>query len=256
MNTLSLEHEGKVAVITLNRPERLNAINSMMVGELVDTLHEINSNDDTRAVILTGAGEKSFCVGMDLKERLTMSDTELATQRQQAMEMFKSIRECTRPLIAAVNGYALGGGLEIALACDFIISSAEATFGLPEVTKGIMPGGGGTQLLPQRIGIARASEMIFTGDSINAEKANTIGLVNRVVSSDELMVVTRGIARTIADNAPIGVRQSKKAMHFSQSTEEGIEFENEAYQQVLYSTDRQEGFRAFNEKRSPRFQGK
>jgi enoyl-CoA hydratase/carnithine racemase len=256
METLTLSSANSVALIILQRPDRLNAINDLMIGELGATLHDLHTNDSTRVAILTGAGEKSFCVGMDLKDRKDMTETTLAAQRTRFVELCATIRHFTKPIIVAVNGYALGGGLEFALNCDFIIASENAIFGLPEVTRGIMPGGGGTQLLPQRIGVARARELIYTGESINAIEALRLGLANRVVPLAELLPTAQILAQKIADNAPIGVRASKQAIAFNQASEEGIRFEAEIYRQVLYSEDRREGFVAFNEKRKPVYQGR
>jgi enoyl-CoA hydratase len=256
METLLLVRDQHVAIITINRPQRLNAINNTLIGELTSVMRSLESGGETRAAILTGAGERAFCVGMDLKERAGMSDDELALQRPRMFEMFASLRSCPIPLIAAVNGHALGGGLEFALYCDFIYAATTATFGMPEVSRGIMPGGGASQLLPRLIGPARASEMIYTGVSIGAEEAGRVGLANRVLGPAELLPVARAAAQLIAANAPIGVRQSKRAIHSGQAVEEGIAFENEAYRAVLYSADRREGYTAFNEKRTPLFKGK
>jgi enoyl-CoA hydratase/carnithine racemase len=171
-------------------------------------------------------------------------------------EMFASLRHFPKPIIAAVNGHALGGGLEFALSCDFIFASENATFGMPEVTRGIMPGAGATQLLPQRVGAARAREMIYVGAPINAREAMNIGLTNRVVPPGDLQATALATAQTIAENAPIGIRQAKRAINFAQAIEEGIRFENEAYQQVLYSADRREGYSAFVEKRKAEYKGR
>src|SRR5712692_2961748 len=148
MDTLLLACDNAIAIITLNRPAVLNAINNVMIAEITETMRTLDADETVRVAILTGAGERAFCVGMDLKERNSLSDAELAAQRPRMSEMFAAIRRFPKPIIAAVNGHALGGGLELALGCDFTIASSNATFGLPEVTRGIMPGGGSTQLLP------------------------------------------------------------------------------------------------------------
>jgi enoyl-CoA hydratase len=256
METLLLVRDQHVVIITINRPQRLNAINNTLIDELTSVMRSLESGGETRAAILTGAGERAFCVGMDLKERAGMSDDELALQRPRMFEMFASLRSCPIPLIAAVNGHALGGGLEFALCCDFIYAATTATFGMPEVSRGIMPGGGASQLLPRLIGLARASEMIYTGVSIGAEEAGRVGLANRVLGPAELLPVARATAQLIAANAPIGERQSKRAIHYDPMIEEGIAFEHEAYRAVLFSADRREGYTAFNEKRTPLFKGK
>ena len=255
METLVLERDAHVALLTINRPQRLNAISNALIGELTAAMRALAADGELRAAILTGAGERAFCVGMDLKERGGMSEAELAKQRAAMFEMFAAVRNCPAPLIAAVNGHALGGGLEFALCCDFIYSSATATFGMPEVTRGIMPGGGASQLLPRLVGPARASELIYSGVSIDAAEAGRIGLVNRVLAPADLLPAARATAQQIAANAPIGVRQSKRALRFGEAREAGIAFESEAYRAVLTSADRREGYAAFNEKRAPRFSG-
>ncbi len=256
METILLDRDDTIAVITLNRPDRLNAINDAMVDELRAALVALGQDESVRVAIITGAGDKAFCVGMDLKERKDISEATLLKQRVRMVEMFAAIRHFAVPLIAAANGYALGGGLEIALNSDFIVASSNATFGMPEVTRGIMPGGGGTQLLPQRIGIGRARELIYTGETIDAEKALAYGLINRLVPLNELMPTVKRMAQKIADSGPVGVRQSKRAINFDQSIEAAIRFEAEAYHQTLFSEDRREGFIAFNEKRKPIYKGK
>jgi len=254
METVLLECEGGVAVVTLNRPGRLNAISNRMIEELTAVMSSLESSRP-RAVVLTGAGERAFCVGMDLKERAGMDEAELTQQRPPMFEMFAALRQCSAPMIAAVNGYALGGGLEFALSCDFIYASQTATFGMPEVTRGIMPGGGASQLLPRLIGSGRASELIFTGASIDAAEAARIGLVNRVLPAPALLRAAKATAELIATNAPIGVRQSKRTLRFGALLEAGIAFENEAYRAVLSSADRREGYAAFNEKRAAHYKG-
>lgn len=256
METVLFERQHHVAIITINRPQRLNAINNTLIGELTSLMQSLESGGETRAAILTGAGERAFCVGMDLKERVGLSDDELALQRPRMFEMFASVRNCPVPLIAAVNGHALGGGLEFALCCDFMYASTTATFGMPEVSRGIMPGGGASQLLPRHIGAARASEMIYTGVSMSAEEAGRIGLANRVLGPGELLPAAKAVARLIAANAPIGVRQSKRAIRFGPALDAGIAFESEAYEAVLHSEDRREGYTAFNEKRAAVFKGR
>ncbi len=256
MDTIQLTRSDSLSILTLNRPEVRNAINNLMIEELIAVMRELDGDDEVRAVIVTSASEQAFCSGMDLKERKDISESALAKQRRRMAEMFGAIRHLQRPIIAAVCGYALGGGLEIALNCDFIVAGENASFGLPEVTRGIMPGGGGTQLLPQRIGVARARELIYTGETIDAATAMQWGMVNHVVPTNEAMPTAMSIAQRIAENGPIGVRQSKRAINFDQSLEEGVRFEAEAYLRVLYSEDRREGFAAFNEKRKPVYKGK
>ena len=256
MQTLLLGRQDSIVTLALNRPEVRNAINNVMIEELIEVVSQLDGDDDVRAVVLTSTSEQAFCTGMDLKERKDISEAALVRQRRRMVEMFGAIRNAQRPLVAAVCGYALGGGLEIALNCDFIVAAENASFGMPEVSRGIMPGGGGTQLLPQRIGAARARELIYTGDVIDAPRALQWGMVNHVVAAPEVLPTALAIARKIADNGPIGVRQAKRAINFNQSLEEGVRFEAEAYLRVLFSEDRLEGFAAFNERRRAVYKGK
>ncbi|TMC57438.1 MAG: enoyl-CoA hydratase [Chloroflexi bacterium] len=256
MQTLVVERQESIVTLALNRPEVRNAINNSMIEELIEVMRELDGDDDVRAAVVTSTSEQAFCTGMDLKERKDISEAALVRQRRRMVEMFGAIRNAQRPLVAAVCGYALGGGLEIALNCDFIVAAENASFGMPEVSRGIMPGGGGTQLLPQRIGAARARELIYTGDVIDAPRALQWGMVNHVVAAPEVLPTALAIARKIADNGPIGVRQAKRAINFNQSLEEGVRFEAEAYLRVLFSEDRREGFAAFNERRRAVYKGK
>jgi enoyl-CoA hydratase/carnithine racemase len=249
-----------VQVVTLNRPQVLNAINTQMGRELRAFFRDFDHGQepDVRAVILAGAGERAFCAGADLKERRGMDEVVWRRQHVIFEEAFEALWRFPVPLIAAVNGVAFGGGCEIALACDLIVAAEEASFAQPEVKRGILPGGGGTQRLPRRIGIARAKELIFTGEPIDARTALHWGLANRVVPRARLLAEARALAAAIATNGPIAVRQAKKAIDrgYDLALESGLTLEIEAYNVALASEDRHEGINAFNEKRPPQFKNR
>jgi enoyl-CoA hydratase/carnithine racemase len=249
-----------VMVVTLNRPEAMNAFNTRMGEEMRALFRDYDhfQTPDLRAVIVTGAGERAFCTGGDLKERRGMSDETWRRQHIVFEEKNEAVWRFPVPIIAAVNGYALGGGTELALACDFIYASEKASFGLPEVTRGIMPGNGGTQRLPRRIGIGRAKELLYTGRIIDAQQALEWGLVNRLCAPDKLLEEALATAKQIAKSGPIGVRQVKKAVDRGAylPLEAGLILEIEAYQSPVFSEDRHEGINAFNEKRPPVWKNK
>lgn len=253
---LLVEIDNYVAVITLNRPKVHNAISMNMRRELISALEELNYNDDVRVVIITGNG-KSFCAGVDLKERKEMTEKEVLRLREKGPVIQITIKNLYKPVIAAVNGNALGGGFEIALACDLRIASEKAVFGLPEIKLGIIPGGGGTQLLPRIIGDASARELILTGESIDAKKAEAIGLVNYVVAAAELLNKAREIAEKMIYLSPISLKNAKKAINRSQEIglNEGFIFEAQTYLTCIPTRDRVEALQAFAEKRKPIFRG-
>jgi len=247
-------------LVTLNRPQAMNSLSTRMGEELRAFFRAPAEllDADVRAVILTGAGEKAFCAGADLKERQGMSDDTWRRQHVIFEEASEALWRFPIPLIAAVNGVALGGGCEFALACDFILASETARFGQPEVKLGIMPGAGGTQRLPRRVGIARAKELLFTGRLLNAAEALSWGLVNHVVPPGDLMDKALELAGMIAANGPIAVRQAKKAVDrgYELPLAEALDFEIQAYNIAVPSADRQEGINAFNEKRAPQFRNR
>jgi enoyl-CoA hydratase len=214
--------------------------------------------EDLRAVIVTGSGAKAFCAGGDLKERNGMTDEAWRAQHLIFERMVRAILGCPVPVIAAVNGAAYGGGCEIASACDFIYAANTARFALTEVTLGIMPGAGGTQNLPRAIGERRAKEMILSGLPLTAADAEAWGLVNRVVEPAGLMEATLTIARRLAANGPLAVRQAKQSIHhgLQMSLSDGLAFEIEAYNRLVPTEDRREGVSAFNERRKPAFRGR
>lgn len=260
MRTLKTERlEGGILVVSFNRPEVRNAINTATCEDLRDLFGPLAfTPGDIACVVLTGVGEKAFSAGGDLKERDGMSDDDWRLQHAIIEEAAYAILNCAVPVIAAVNGVAFGGGCEMALCCDFIYAARTARFALPEVTRGIMPGAGGTQNLPRAIGERRAKELLLTGRPFSAEAAHAWGMVNRVVEPEALMAAVLETARTIAANAPLSVRQIKKAVHNGLQTDltRGLLMEVLAYERTASSQDRREGIRAFNEKRAPKFKGK
>jgi len=256
--TLKLQERGEhVLVVTLDRPGVLNALNTQMGREQLELWTRLAAEPgQVRCVVLTGAGERAFCAGGDLKERHGMSDAQWRAQHEVFERMFMALLELPLPVIAAVNGHAFGGGLEIALACDFIYAARSARFALSEVSLGIMPGGCGTQNLARAVGERRAKELVLTAQPFTAEQGAAWGLVSRVC--DDALQEALATAAQIAANAPLAVRQAKKSIHYGLQTDllTGYRFEIEAYNQLVGTEDRHEGVRAFNEKRKPRFSGK
>jgi len=255
---LSSPFEG-LLVVQLNRPAVANSISTQMGRDLISVFGELEAEPGSyRCVLLTGAGDRVFCSGADLKQRDGMTDADFDTQHYLFERMVRAITDCPVPAIACVNGAAIAGGLELALACDFIVAADNARFGFSEVMRGIMPGGGGTQQLPRAIGPRRAKELIFTGDQFTADEAFGWGLINHVWPAATLREEAYALVRRILANAPIAVRQAKKAVTFGMQMDlrTGLFFEIEAYSRLIPTDDRQEGIRAFNEKRPPRFVGK
>jgi enoyl-CoA hydratase/carnithine racemase len=258
--TLALEMvEPHVLVIRLNRPEVANAINTQMGHDMLDLWRRLTDDaGDVRCAILTGTGDKIFCAGGDLKERNGMTKQQWVAQHELFERAYWTLVEVPVPIIAAINGHAYAGGLETALACDFLYAADTARFALTEVSIGIMPGGGGTQNLPRAVGERRAKEIILTAKPFSAQQAADWGLVNRVCEPADLMPAALETARAIAGNAPLSVRQAKKSIHFGLQMElkTAYRFEVEAYNHLVETEDRYEGIRAFNEKRKPVFKGK
>jgi enoyl-CoA hydratase len=250
--------EGAVVTVEMHRPAALNAMNTAMGRELLTCFDALFWDKQTRVVILTGAGDKAFCVGGDLKERKGMSDEAWREQHVIFEQAAFRVLRCPHPVIAAVEGFAMGGGCELAVLADFVVASATAVFAVPEVTRGIFPGIGGTQLLPRIVGAPFAKEMIFTGRRVPAEEARAVGLVNHLVPAGEARAKALEIALTIARNGPIAVRQAKKAIAWGAETdlETGMMLAIEAYNSTVHTEDRLEGVRAFNERRPPEFQGR
>lgn len=251
--------EDRVLLVTLDRPQAGNAINTRMGQELLALWQELSEDPQgVRCVVLTGAGDRIFCAGGDLKERLGMTRAQWTHQHEIFERVNFAMTDLPLPLIAAVNGHAFGGGLEMALCCDFIHASRAARFGLPEVTLGIMPGMGGTQNLPRAVGERRARELLLTGRPFTAQEAFEWGLVNQLADGDALLAGVLETACTIARNAPLSVRQIKRSVRYGGQMDihSAYRFEIEAYNQLVDTADRREGVAAFNEKRPPVFQGR
>jgi enoyl-CoA hydratase len=248
----------RVGIITMSRPEVRNALNTAMMEELRDLFAGFYVDPDIAAcLVLTGA-PGGFCSGADLRERKGMTDVAWHRQHAVVEQMVRAIHDCPIPIVATVNGAAYAGGMELALACDFVYAAQSARFALTEVTLGIMPGAAGTQNLPRAVGVRRAKELILTGAPFTAGEALQWGMVNKVCPDDRLMDEVLAVARRIAANAPVSVRQAKKAIDKSTDLDRtsGYAFELEAYYRTVVTEDRQEGIAAFNEKRKPRYKGR
>ena len=256
--TLIYEKKDTIGLLTINRPEKLNALSNELIEELAQFLDDVENDEELRVLVLTGAGEKAFVAGADIQElvdRDALLGRKVSRTRQ---EIFSRIENLPIPVIAAVNGYALGGGLELALACSIRICSDRAQFGAPEVKLGIIPGDGGTQRLPRLVGLGRAMEIVLTGDFIDAQEAYRIGLVNQVISHDELMEKAMALAQKIAKRPPLAVRYAKEAVNRSQEGDAISGYALESYLHALTCTteDKKEGVKAFLEKRKGIFKGK
>ncbi|MFP5472905.1 MAG: enoyl-CoA hydratase/isomerase family protein [Gammaproteobacteria bacterium] len=261
LQTLLYEVRGNVAVITLNRPDRMNTLGGTMKPDLARAFFELARADDrVRAVVITGAGDRAFCAGADIKERAEgqQAGTDFFVTQKATHDLFRNMEEFEKPVIAAINGVALGGGLEIALCCDIRIASEGARFGLPEIKLGVIPAAGGTQRLPRLIGEARAKELILTCDLVDAETALRFGIVSRVLPQAELMPAALELAQRIAEYPPLAVRFAKRAINRGMQTDldSGLEYERYAAAMLIDSEDRKEGMRAFVEKRKPVFTGR
>jgi enoyl-CoA hydratase/carnithine racemase len=257
-DVLLVEIADYVAVLTLNRPTVLNAIDRALAEALTRAIATLDRDPAVRAAVLTGAGERAFCAGADLKERATMTQEEVVAQRQRLIDMTAAVLRFEKPIIAAVNALALGGGLELMLACDFAYAADGARFGFPETGLAIIPGDAGTQLLPRVVGQPKARELIFTADRIDAAEAARLGLVSRVLPADEVLPTARATAERIARNGPVAVRQAKRCLNVARETGfwPGFAYEQEAYQAVIPTEDRAEALRAFTERRTPNFTGR
>lgn len=245
--------------LTLNRPEALNALNGPLLNEMADALRQLSEMDfdHAKALVITGAGTKAFVAGADIKEMTDMSPEQAYEFAQKGQSIFQELNLLKIPVIAAVNGFALGGGCELALGCDFIIASDNAKFGLPEVSLGLIPGFGGTVRLMQAVGIRKAKELIFSGDMISADEAKKIGLVSEVVPQSELMVTVEKKLTAILSKSPLAVASSKKSILEAYNVEIDKALQNEAkvFSVLFSSEDTKEGTRAFMEKRKPQFKG-
>jgi enoyl-CoA hydratase/carnithine racemase len=252
---LIVEEDAAIVTITVNRPDKLNAIDERTAVELLDLFSKLDARDEVRVVILTGAGDRSFIAGGDIAAMSRMSLQEGEKFVYLGHKLTKAMEHSNKVVIAAVNGFALGGGTELAMACDIRVASEKAQFGLPEVTVGLFPGWGGTQRLGRLIGKGRAKELIFTGERVSADEAYRLGLVNKVVSPEELMPYTRQLAERILANSQNAIRQAKKALNegLEVSLDQGLVIEAEAWLVNFSTADRVEGLTAFVEKRKPNF---
>ena len=252
-----VEKKGPVAVVTVNRPKALNALDSPTLAEIGEVFRELARDDAVRAVVLTGAGEKAFAAGADIKEMQAMGVEEARRYSWLGIQAMGQIRLCPKPVIAAVNGFALGGGLELALSCDFIYASEKAKLGQPEVGLGVTPGFGATQKLPRLIGAARAKELLFTGDMIGAAEAERIGLVNKVFPPESLLEEAVKTAGKAASKGAFAVAQVKRAVDagLDMSLDSALLFESQVFGACFGTEDQKEGMAAFVEKRKPNFKG-
>jgi enoyl-CoA hydratase/carnithine racemase len=252
-----VRRDGNIAEIVLNRPEAHNAISTAMAGALAQACADVAADRRVRAVVLSAAGDKAFCVGADLKERNGFSDADLMRQRPVFRAAFGALLDLPQPAVAAVFGYALGGGCEFALACDLIVAEETAVLGLPEVTVGVVPGGGGTQTLVRRVGYSRAADLILTGRRVPATEAFELGIANRLVPPGTAREAAVKLAEHIAKNSPVGTRAAKQALRLGSTLDlrAGLDVEDAAWRGVAFSGDRREGVAAFNEKREPQWPG-
>jgi enoyl-CoA hydratase/carnithine racemase len=252
-----VEVAGRVATVTLDRPEALNAISTELATDLAGAVEPLGTDPAVRAVVLTGAGERAFCAGADLKQRAGLDDHGWMVQREAFRRGFAAVRRCPLPTVAAVFGFALGGGAELALACDLVVAADDATFGLPEVRLGLVPAGGGTQLLARRVGRSAARDLVLTGRRVGADEALGLGLCDRVVPRGEVLAAAGALAAEIAANAPTAVRMAKWALDLGADLplEAAMEVEDQAWRRAVLSDDRREGIAAWVERRQPNWPG-
>ncbi|AYN39726.1 enoyl-CoA hydratase [Streptomyces dangxiongensis] len=252
-----VRRHGHVAELVLDRPKAMNAVSTEMARSLAGACTALAAGRDARVVVLTSSHERAFCVGADLKERNSFTDADLVRQRPVARAAYTGVLELPMPTIAAVHGFALGGGFELALSCDLIVADRTAVVGLPEVSVGVIPGGGGTQLLPRRVGAARAAELIFSARRVEAAEAAELGLVDRLVGEGCDREEALALGERIAGNSPVGLRAAKRALRLGHGLDlrAGLEVEDAAWRSVAFSADRAEGVAAFNEKRTPQWPG-
>jgi len=258
METIRYEQNGNLAIITLNRPESMNAFNYEMLRELGQVAESIRINPDIRVVIFTGTGDKAFSVGADLKERKNLTEQQVKRNIYKIGEVFSTIENLPQPTIAMMNGYAFGGGMELALSCDFRIGTDDLVLGLTETSLAIIPGAGGTQRLPRLIGEAKAMELILTARRLKADEALTYGILTKVVSRENLLEETGKFADMMLANGPIALQQAKFAIKHGMNADlqTGLNIERKAYEMTIPTEDRVEALIAFGEKRKPVFKGK
>ena len=255
---LLVEEKDGIAVLTLNRPKVMNSFNFALLNSLKEQVDALKFNTNVRVVIITGAGRKAFCAGADLKERTTFDELQVKEFIFTIRNLFTSIENLNKPVIAAINGVALGGGTELALACDIRIAAMNASMGLTETRLAIIPGAGGTQRLPRLIGRGKAKELIFTGRRVDAREALQIGLVNQIYDPESLLTECQKMAAMICETGPIAIEQAKYAINYGLETDlhTGLGIESNAYWVTIPTEDRLEGLAAFQEKRKPVYKGK
>jgi enoyl-CoA hydratase len=258
VESILLEQKGHTALITINRPEAMNAFNYDTLNELQQVVDSLRINPDVRVVIFTGSGEKAFSVGADLKERKTLTEAQVLRNVYKIGEVFQSVATLPQPTVAAMNGYAFGGGMELALACDFRLAAAGASMGLTETSLAIIPGAGGTQRLPRLIGESKALELILTAKRLTSEEAHEIGLVTRVVNKDNFFEEVHAFVEPMLSNGPVALQQAKYAVKNGMNVDlqTGLQIERKAYEITIPTEDRVEALLAFSEKRKPEFKGK
>jgi enoyl-CoA hydratase len=254
--TIVVSKEEAVGIITLNRPEALNALNSKMVAELVDVLGEFENDESVRCVLVTGS-DRVFSAGADIKEMVNASAIDLA-KSSHFFPLWDRLGRYPKPVVAALSGFVLGGGLELAMSCDVLVASETTQLGQPEIDIGVIPGGGGTQRLTRAVGKYKAMEMILTSKRIGAEEAKTLGLVSRVVPKEAYLEEAKKVAKEICSKPPVAVKLAKMAINksFEIGLSDGLDFEREVFYLLFASEDKNEGMKAFMEKRKPVFQGK
>ncbi|TQS72012.1 enoyl-CoA hydratase [Ornithinibacillus gellani] len=257
MSKVLLEIKDRLAYVTINRPASLNCFDYETLCQLQETVERLHVDSQVHVVMITGAGEKAFCAGADLKERKGLTESEVRRNVRAIQAAFQAIEDLPQPTIAAVNGYCFGGGMELMLACDFAFAAQHATMGLTETSWAIIPGAGGTQRLPRRIGEMKAKELIFTAKRISAMEAYDLGLVLRITDKDSLNTACTELAESIMSNGPIAVRQAKFAINHGLHTDlqTGLALEAKAYELTISTADRMEALTAFGEKRAPNFTG-
>ena len=256
-NVLLLEEQDGVALLTLNRPKAMNSLNFKLLYAIKEQIEMLRNNPDIRVVIITGAGQKAFCSGADLKERITLTELQVKEFIYTIRNLFTYIENLNKPVIAGINGVALGGGTELSLASDIRIASTNATMGLTEARLAIIPGAGGTQRLPRLIGRGKAKELIFTGRRVDAKEALEIGMVNKICKPDALIDECKKMANMICETGPIALEQAKFAINHGIETDinTGLAIESHAYWVTIPTKDRLEGLAAFREKRKPVYKG-
>ncbi len=255
-DVITVRHGPGVCDVTLDRPDVRNAISTQLALDLIDIFRDLARDSEVHAVVVSSSSERAFCAGADLKERANFSDDDLLAQRPVVKALFASVRNLPMPAIAAVQGFALGGGFELALSCDLIVADESAVFGLTEVTVGLVPGGGGTQLLARRIGAGRAADLILTGRKVDAGEAFRLGILDRMTSPGQVRGVALDVAEAIARNSPLAVRAAKRAVRAAFGARAGFDIEDSAWHAAAVSVDRREGIAAFAEKRAPKWTGR